>query len=188
MSVILILCHQRTDFVARPLGDRSCAISSHPQNFPGLLLRQREPWYHKRLACVPITSSRLGQTHRISVRVLLDALPPDASLLLPLQTDRVGNYQPTKEERTREAADLSKIPVESGRCSISIDYGNCIVPEHSQLVGLVQFCQRSGNAFTVTGPAEGRNSALINAEVDVQCIPYDRSSFWIQRPRAGRSR
>src|ERR1700736_6299446 len=51
----------------------------------------------------------------------------------PPPNGRVDNNHPTKEERTRKAADPRKILVECGRCSIFIDYGNCILPEQRQL-------------------------------------------------------
>jgi Autotransporter beta-domain len=36
---------------------------------------------------------------------------------------------------------------------------------------LAQFASGAGNAFTVTGPAEGHDSALINAGINVQWTP-----------------
>jgi hypothetical protein len=38
---------------------------------------------------------------------------------------------------------------------------------------LAQFASGAGNAFTVTGPAEGHDSALINAGINVQWTPSD---------------
>ena len=86
-----------------------------------------------------------AQTHRVSVRVLLvrHALLSDASLPLPPPNGRVDHNKPTKEERTRKAADPRKILIECGRCSIFTDYGNCILPKQRQLNGPSTVCQRS---------------------------------------------
>ena len=44
-------------------------------------------------------------------------------------------------------------------------------PSKGNLMVLAQFASGAGNAFTVTAPAEGHDSALINAEIDVQWTP-----------------
>ena len=88
---------------------------------------------------------------------------------------------------------ISAMQYPAGNELIRVRLGFIDTPEKAQalskgnLLVLAQFASGAGNAFTVVGPAEGHDSALINAGINVQWTPRIGTYFGYNG-QVGRSR